>query len=113
MEFLKVQITRIQEQLAGLSATQKMLVVSLLTIMVMTLLWWAHWAGEPEMSPLLDQSLSQDELGQITTTLETQAIPHQVVGDKASSPPIASWKSWRSWASRRPCPGTSTRASTR
>ncbi|MGD0540116.1 MAG: flagellar M-ring protein FliF C-terminal domain-containing protein [Tepidisphaeraceae bacterium] len=86
MEFLKIQITRIQEQLAGLSATQKMLVVSLLTIMVMTLLWWAHWAAVPEMSPLLDQSLSQDELGQITTTLETQAIPHQIVGDKILVP---------------------------
>ncbi|MGD0463232.1 MAG: flagellar M-ring protein FliF C-terminal domain-containing protein [Tepidisphaeraceae bacterium] len=86
MEFLKVQITRIQEQLAGLSATQKMLVVSLLTIMVMTLLWWAHWAAEPEMSPLLDQSLSQDELGQITTTLDTQAIPHKIVGDKVFVP---------------------------
>ena len=38
MDFLKVQFNRIQEQLAGLTATQKMLVFSLLTIMVMTLL---------------------------------------------------------------------------
>ena len=86
MEFLKAQITRIQEQLAGLSATQKMLVVSLLTIMVMTLLWWAHWAAEPEMSPLLDQSLSQDELGQISTSLQSQAIPYKMVGDKVYVP---------------------------
>ncbi len=86
MEFLKAQITRIQEQLTGLSATQKMLVVSLLTIMVMTLLWWAHWAAEPEMSPLLDQSLSQDELGQIATSLQAQAIPYKTVGDKVYVP---------------------------
>jgi flagellar biosynthesis/type III secretory pathway M-ring protein FliF/YscJ len=86
MEFLKAQITRIQEQLAGLSATQKMLVVSLLTIMVMTLLWWAHWAAEPEMSPLLDQSLSQDELGAIATNLQAQAIPYKTVGDKVFVP---------------------------
>jgi flagellar biosynthesis/type III secretory pathway M-ring protein FliF/YscJ len=86
MEFLKSQITRIQEQLAGLSATQKMLVVSLLTIMVMTLLWWAPWAAEPEMSPLLDQSLSQDELGQIETTLGIQSIPYKTVGDKVYVP---------------------------
>jgi flagellar biosynthesis/type III secretory pathway M-ring protein FliF/YscJ len=86
MEFLKAQITRIQEQLAGLSATQKMLVVSLLTIMVMTVLWWAHFAAEPEMSPILDQSLSQDELGQISQSLDAQAIPHKVVGDKVMVP---------------------------
>ncbi len=86
MEFLKNQITRIQEQLAGLSATQKMLVVSLLTIMVMTLLWWAHWAAEPEMSPLLDQALSSDELGAITQNLQAQAIPFKTVGDKVYVP---------------------------
>ncbi len=86
MDFLKTQITRIQEQLSGLSATQKMLVVSLLTIMVMTLLWWAHWAAEPEMSPLLDQSLTQDELGQIEMTLGGQSIPYKTVGDKVYIP---------------------------
>lgn len=86
MEFLKVQITRIQEQLAGLSATQKMLVVSLLAIMVMTMLWWAHWAAVPEMSPLLDQSMSQDELGQITTSLQGQQIEYKLVGDRVYVP---------------------------
>ncbi|MGA2441518.1 MAG: flagellar M-ring protein FliF C-terminal domain-containing protein [Tepidisphaeraceae bacterium] len=86
MDFLKVQFTRIQEQLGGLSATQKMLVVSLLTIMVMTLLWWSHWAAEPEMSPLLDQSLSTEDVGLITANLDARDIPHQVVGDKVMVP---------------------------
>ena len=45
MDFLKAQFTRIQEQLSGLTATQKMLVFCLLTIMVMTLMWWSHWAA--------------------------------------------------------------------
>jgi flagellar biosynthesis/type III secretory pathway M-ring protein FliF/YscJ len=86
MDFLKAQFTRIQEQLGGLSATQKMLVVSLLTIMVMTLLWWSHWAAEPEMSPLLDQSLSTQDVGLITANLDARDIPHQVVGDKVMVP---------------------------
>ncbi|MGD0389140.1 MAG: hypothetical protein ABSC42_09315 [Tepidisphaeraceae bacterium] len=86
MDFLKAQFTRIQEQLGGLSATQKMLVVSLLTIMVMTLLWWSHWAAEPEMSPLLDQSLSTEDVGLITANLDARDIPHQVVGDKVMVP---------------------------
>jgi len=87
MDFLKAQFTRISEQLAGLSATQKMLVFSLVTIMVMTLIFWSRWAGEPEMSPILgDQPLSQEDLGQISTSLETQSIPYKVVGDKIYVP---------------------------
>jgi flagellar biosynthesis/type III secretory pathway M-ring protein FliF/YscJ len=86
MDFLKAQFTRIQEQLGGLSATQKMLVVSLLTIMVMTLLWWSHWAAEPEMSALLDQPLSTEDVGLITANLDARDIPHQVVGDKVMVP---------------------------
>jgi flagellar biosynthesis/type III secretory pathway M-ring protein FliF/YscJ len=86
MEFLKAQFARIQEQLAGLSATQKMLVASLLAIMVMTLLWWSHWAAEPEMSPLLNQSMSTDEVAQIAANLQAQGIPHQVSGDRVMVP---------------------------
>jgi flagellar biosynthesis/type III secretory pathway M-ring protein FliF/YscJ len=79
MDFLKAQFTRISEQLAGLSATQKMLVVSLLTIMIMTLLWWSHWAAEPEMAPLLEgQTLSADESAQVIAALNSQGIPHQL-----------------------------------
>src|SRR5580692_4284452 len=87
MDFLKAQFTRISEQLAGLTATQKMLVFSLLTIMVMTLMWWSHWAAEPEMSPILgDQSLSQEDQQQILATLDSQSIPHKLVGDKVYVP---------------------------
>jgi flagellar biosynthesis/type III secretory pathway M-ring protein FliF/YscJ len=86
MDFLKAQFTRIQEQLAGLSATQKMLVVTMLTIMVMTMLFWSHWAAQPEMSPLLDQTMTTEEVGQISTSLDAQGIPHQVVGDRVLVP---------------------------
>jgi flagellar biosynthesis/type III secretory pathway M-ring protein FliF/YscJ len=86
MEFLKAQFTRISEQLAGLSATQKMLVFTLLTIMVMTMMWWSHWAAEPEMSPLLNQSMTTEEVGQIAANLQAQGIPHQVSGDKVLVP---------------------------
>jgi flagellar biosynthesis/type III secretory pathway M-ring protein FliF/YscJ len=86
MDFLKSQIARIQEQLAGLSATQKMLTVSLLAIMVMTLMWWSHWAAEPEMEPVLDQPLSQEDLGQITANLDGRGITHKVVGDRVLVP---------------------------
>ena len=87
MEFLKAQFARIQEQLSGLTATQKMLVFSLLTIMVMTLLWWSHWAAEPEMSPLLDgQTLSTEDIGQISANLDAQGIPHQLINNSVYVP---------------------------
>jgi|SRR5580704_757660 flagellar biosynthesis/type III secretory pathway M-ring protein FliF/YscJ len=87
MDFLKAQFNRIQEQLSGLTATQKMLVVSLLTIMVMTLLWWSRWAAEPEMSPLLDsQTLSTEDIGQISANLDAQGIPHQVINNSVYVP---------------------------
>jgi flagellar biosynthesis/type III secretory pathway M-ring protein FliF/YscJ len=87
MEFLKAQLTRVQEQLAGLSASQKMLTASLVAIMVMTVLFWSHWAAEPEMEALLpNQSLTTDDISSIVHTLDAQAIPHSVVGDKVMVP---------------------------
>ncbi len=87
MDFLKAQFNRIQEQLSGLTATQKMLVVSLLTIMVMTLLWWSRYAAEPEMSPLLDtQTLSTEDIGQISANLDAQGIPHEVINNSVYVP---------------------------
>ena len=82
MDFLKAQLTRIQQQLSGLSASQKMLTACLGAIMVMTLFGWSHWAGEPDMVPLLDQSLSQNEIGQMSTTLDGMGIAHNVTDGK-------------------------------
>ncbi len=63
-----------------------MLVFCLLTIMVMTLVWWSRWAAEPEMSPLLDQSLTTEDIGQISANLDARDIPHTVNGDKVLVP---------------------------
>ena len=63
MDLLKSQLDRIQRQLAGLTASQKMLTAALVAIMVMTLIWWGRYAGEAEMEPVLDQAFSQDDIG--------------------------------------------------
>ena len=54
MDVLKKQFDRIQQQLSGLSASQKMLTASLVAIMVMTFLWWGHYAGSSEMEPVVN-----------------------------------------------------------
>src|ERR1700680_4561464 len=82
MDFLKAQLDRIQQQLAGLNATQKMLTVALVAIMVITVVWWGKYAGEAEMVPLLNQSLSAAELGRMQDTLQSRGIETEISGDK-------------------------------
>src|SRR5882724_2276426 len=69
MDFIKAQLDRIQQQLAGLNASQKMLTAALVAIMVITVVWWGKYAGEAEMVPLLTQSLSAGELGRMQDAL--------------------------------------------
>src|SRR4051812_3104938 len=82
MDALKAQLLRIQQQLSGLSASQKMLTASLVAIMVMTMIWWGKYAGTAEMVPVLDQSFSSDQVGQIKNALDAAHIPAKIVGDR-------------------------------
>src|SRR4029079_4125281 len=86
MDALKAQLLKIQQQLSGLSASQKMLTASLVAIMVMTMLWWARYAGTAEMAPLLDQPFTAAEAGQIRLALGSQGIPFVVTGDRINVP---------------------------
>src|SRR5687767_6021732 len=86
MDVLKSQLARISEQLKGLSASQKMLAGALVTIMVMTLLFWGNVAGKAEMETLLETSLSPADLNQITSRLKMQGIAYQVTGDRIVVP---------------------------
>lgn len=86
MDALKSQLLRIQEQLSGLSASQKMLTASLVAIMVMTMLWWARYAGTAEMEPLLDQAFTAADAGSIRMALTSQQIPFTVSGDRILVP---------------------------
>lgn len=86
MEFVKSQFDRIQRQLNGLSASQKMLTAALVAIMVMTLMMWGRYAGEAEYVPILQQSFSQDELSRVTTELTSKGIVHKVEGGRILVP---------------------------
>src|SRR5918993_1478513 len=81
MDVLKAQLDRLQQQLAGLSVSQKMLAGSLAAIMVITLLWWSRYAAQAEMQPVLPQSFSQQELGPIAQELRAAGIKYTVAGD--------------------------------
>src|ERR1700733_11222617 len=86
MDLFKPQLDRIQKQLSTLTPSQKMLTAAMVTIMVMTLVWWGHYAGEPEMEALLPQAISQDELPRVEMALDAKGIKHTMVGDKLLVP---------------------------
>ena len=82
MDYFKSQLERVREQLGGLTATQKMLTGTLVAVMLVTLVWWARYAGQPEMVPLLTQTLSDEELSRITLLLDGRGIKHEETADK-------------------------------
>jgi flagellar biosynthesis/type III secretory pathway M-ring protein FliF/YscJ len=86
MDFFKSQLDRIQKQLSALTPSQKMLTAAMVAIMVMTLVWWGKYAGEPEMESLLPQSISADELPRVEMELEAKGIKHVLAGDKILVP---------------------------
>ena len=82
MDFIKAQLDRIQQQLAGLNATQRMLTASLVAIMLITVVWWGKYAGEAEMVPLVSQSLTPAQIGQMQDILTGRGITTQITGDR-------------------------------
>ncbi len=86
MDALRQQLLRIQQQLNGLSASQKMLTGSLVVIMIMTMFYWARYAGTAQMEALLDQSLSAEEISSIKSALASKNVTYQVTGDRILVP---------------------------
>lgn len=86
MDLFKSQLERVRRQLAALNATQKMLTASLVAIIVITILWWGKYASEAEMVPLLKQSFSTSDLGQIEEWLRDNDITYVSSGDKIMVP---------------------------
>jgi flagellar biosynthesis/type III secretory pathway M-ring protein FliF/YscJ len=80
MEVIRQQFARMQAQFAALSASQRMLATSLVAIMVMTLVWWAKFAGSAEMEPVSSLPMSGEELVAIQSQLTAANIPTVVSG---------------------------------
>ena len=80
MDYLKSQLDRIQLQLKGLNASQKMLTASLVAVMVLTLLFYGRYAGQSEMEPVLGLNLTEEQLAKAAGQLDAQGIPHKVLG---------------------------------
>ena len=110
MDFLKGQLDKIQQQLGGLNASQKMLTGSLVAIMVMTLIWWGRYAGTSEMQPVLPQSFSAVDVAKIQSHLRSIGIPSSVACSSHLTVVMRRSLRWRSPTS---CPRTSPAVSTK
>ncbi len=86
MDMIREQLARLQSQLAGLTASQKMLAAALVAVMALTVLWWADKAAQPSMLPVLDQALVAEEIGPIRSALSAAGIPFEVQGDRVMVP---------------------------
>lgn len=86
MDLLKSQFDRIQQQLAGLSASQKMLSACFVVIIVMTVAMWGRYAAVPEMEPLVEEALSPEELRAVKRQLKGSDIPFRIVDGRVEVP---------------------------
>jgi flagellar M-ring protein FliF len=86
MDAFKAQFERIRQQLAALSATQRMLVIALVAVMVMTIMYWGRYAGTAEMVPVLDQTLEEADIANIDNQLDLAGITHTIVAGKVMVP---------------------------
>lgn len=79
MEMIKAQLLRIQQQLAGLTATQKMLTASLVAIMLITLVWWSKSAGTSDFEPVVSSTMNADEASKVLGTLRGNGISEAII----------------------------------
>src|SRR5438477_11411641 len=86
MEFFKAQLARLQQQFNQLTASQKMLSVALLAIMVMTLAMWGKYAGQSEFEPVIEQDFAAEDLARITADLRGRGIPFTTQGARILVP---------------------------
>jgi flagellar biosynthesis/type III secretory pathway M-ring protein FliF/YscJ len=80
MDFLRQQWTLIQERLAGLTPSQRMLVGALVVITVMSMLYWGKYASSREMVALNTVPMSAEEIATATQSLRNKGISFTTAG---------------------------------
>lgn len=74
---------RVGDSLRALSPSQRAALLLSALLVGVSLAWLASWAASPELSvPLLDQTLSADEIARIRAGLTQMNEPHKLVGSQ-------------------------------
>lgn len=74
MEVLRQQFLRIQQQVGSLTLSQKMLAVTLVMVMALTVMYWGRYAATPESVAFLDQAYPPEQAVRVVSELERQGI---------------------------------------
>ncbi|MFN0137686.1 MAG: flagellar M-ring protein FliF C-terminal domain-containing protein [Phycisphaerae bacterium] len=69
-------------QLRDMTVSQKAAIALGVALIAGSMIWLAQWAATPEMTPLIQQPLSTDEIAQITTGLDSMGEKYKVEAGK-------------------------------
>jgi flagellar biosynthesis/type III secretory pathway M-ring protein FliF/YscJ len=110
VDLIRQQLDRIQNQLAGLSLSQKMLAFALVAIAGMTLWYWTSRASQRDMVALFAQGTSPDDAARTTSALEAAGIPYEMRNGLVMVSPARSTEAWSTIAFSQALPGNSPQA---
>ena len=82
MEFLRRTIKQITAQLGALTISQRLVIILLIVIMAGAVYWLVQQASQQEMTPLMNQPFTSDEIGKITQQLDCWNVKYEVDNDR-------------------------------
>ncbi|RME39396.1 MAG: hypothetical protein D6788_05530 [Planctomycetota bacterium] len=80
MDRLRALLRHIQDQLGGLTLSQRIAIGLCAALIAVSLLSLVQWSGKPTLVPLVNYRFSFDELTAVEDVLKANRIPYQIVG---------------------------------
>jgi flagellar biosynthesis/type III secretory pathway M-ring protein FliF/YscJ len=82
MEFISKYLVQIRETLKNLTISQKMLIMMLLVVMGAAMFWMVSYTSKPQMVALIEQNMTDAEIGTMENRLDQWDIYYTVEGGK-------------------------------
>jgi flagellar biosynthesis/type III secretory pathway M-ring protein FliF/YscJ len=82
MASLQEVLSRATRHLGDMTLSQRLAIGLGVLLVAASLIWLAQWAASPEMVPLLNQSLTPEELAQVTSGLDAMGESYQIEGSQ-------------------------------
>ena len=82
MASLQKTITQAVGQLRDMTVSQRLAILLGVALVAGSLVWLAQWAAQPEMVPLLDQSLGPENLALVQGGLDALGQKYRVEGSR-------------------------------
>lgn len=86
MDAIQKLLGQIGRKLSALALSQRIAILLGAALVAVSLFWLTSWAATPDMTPLLPQTLSNEELAAITSGLDTMSVSYRVDGSRVLVP---------------------------